>query len=102
MPVRLVRDDAELAARVAADRLEAGSADAADAWLALAERLADSVPERRRGRFEHTLAVVSLSRARSRGDFEALVERARGPSSPRRPGRSGSTSSPTKTCARSP
>jgi LuxR family maltose regulon positive regulatory protein len=76
LPADLVRSDAELAALVAASRLAAGRLEDADVHLALAERLAGSVPERRRRRFEVTLAVVTLTRARSRGDFEATVERA--------------------------
>jgi LuxR family transcriptional regulator, maltose regulon positive regulatory protein len=74
LPLDLVRSDAELTTLVAADRLAAGDVDEADALIASAERLAESVPEPRRRRFEVTLTVVKLIRARSRGDFEATVE----------------------------
>jgi LuxR family transcriptional regulator, maltose regulon positive regulatory protein len=77
LPVKLMRSDAELVALVAADRLAAGRLEAADGYLAEAECLAESVPKPRRRRFEVTLAVVKLTRARSRGDLEATVESAR-------------------------
>jgi LuxR family transcriptional regulator, maltose regulon positive regulatory protein len=77
VPAAVVRSDAELAALMAADRLAAGRLDDADAYIALAERLARSVPKQHRRRFEVTLAVVRLTRARTRGDFEATVKRAR-------------------------
>jgi LuxR family maltose regulon positive regulatory protein len=76
LPADLVSSDAELAALVAASRLTAGRVEDADVYLALAERLAPSVPEHRRRRYEVTLAVVKLTRARTRGDFEATVEQA--------------------------
>lgn len=74
LPLDWVRSDAELAGLAAADRLAVGDLEGADAYLALAERLADSVPEPRRRRFEVTLAVARLTRARSGGDFEAAAE----------------------------
>jgi LuxR family transcriptional regulator, maltose regulon positive regulatory protein len=74
LPLDLVSSDAELTTLVAADRLAAGDIDEADALIASAERLAGSVPESRRRRFEVTLTVVKLIRARSRGDFAATVE----------------------------
>jgi LuxR family maltose regulon positive regulatory protein len=77
MPLELARADAELAVLVAADHLAAGRLVDADAHLALAARLAASVPQQRRARFDVVLAVVSLIRARNRGDFEAAVEGAR-------------------------
>jgi LuxR family maltose regulon positive regulatory protein len=76
LPGEMVRSDAELAALFAADCLADGRLEDADAHLALAERLAESVQEPHRRRLDVTLAVVKLTRARSRGDFEATVDAA--------------------------
>jgi LuxR family maltose regulon positive regulatory protein len=73
LPPDMVRADAELATLLAADRLAAGTPAHADACLEQADQLAESVPVGHRRRFEVAHAVVKLSRARSRGDFEAAV-----------------------------
>jgi LuxR family transcriptional regulator, maltose regulon positive regulatory protein len=85
LPSELVRSDPELAAIFAADRLADGRLEHADSYIATAERLSESVPEPHRPRFDATLAVVKLTRARSRGDFDAAVEGAHGILSPSGP-----------------
>jgi LuxR family maltose regulon positive regulatory protein len=75
-PPDAVREDAALAALAAADHLASGRLDIADAYLALAERLAASAPEPLLPRFELMLAVVRLERARARRDLDAAVEAA--------------------------
>jgi LuxR family maltose regulon positive regulatory protein len=77
IPAHATAANPELSAVAAADRLAAGSLDLADAHLALAERLADSVSESRRPRFDVTLAVAKLERARTRGDTQTMIEIAR-------------------------
>jgi LuxR family maltose regulon positive regulatory protein len=67
-------DDAELAAVAAADELTQGSLEAAERYLALAERGAASVPEGRCGRLPVLLGVVQLLAARRRGDLPGVAE----------------------------
>jgi LuxR family maltose regulon positive regulatory protein len=76
-PSDVVAADAELLAVRAARRLAVGDWDGADDDLRLAERAGVDLPQRRRARFEVTLATVSLYRARLRGDLDAAVAAAR-------------------------
>jgi LuxR family maltose regulon positive regulatory protein len=61
--------DAELTALAAGDELVQGSLEAAERYLALAERGAASVPEGRCGRLPVLLGVIQLLAARRRGDL---------------------------------
>jgi LuxR family transcriptional regulator, maltose regulon positive regulatory protein len=72
-PPSFIVADAELAAVRAATRLGVGDWEEADADLRLAEQVAAALPQRRRPRFEVTLATVRLYRARLRGDLDAAV-----------------------------
>jgi LuxR family transcriptional regulator, maltose regulon positive regulatory protein len=76
-PAGTVPADAELAGVFAADQLTRGSLEEAAAYLDLAERMAATVPQHRRGRFERLLANRRLSLARRRGDVAAALETAR-------------------------
>ena len=75
--------DAELAAVAAADELAQGSLEAAERYLALAERGLEavfgsaSVPSGRRGQAQILLGVVRLLLAWYRGDLPAEAEQAR-------------------------
>jgi LuxR family maltose regulon positive regulatory protein len=68
--------DAELAALAAADELAAGSLEAAERCLGMAERGSASVPEDRRGQTLVLLGVVRLLLARQRGNLSAVTEEA--------------------------
>lgn len=72
-PERLERD-AELAAALACAALEVGESDAAEVHLAHAE--CAQLPEPRRRRCLHTLALAALGNARLEGDFQAALEAA--------------------------
>jgi len=67
--------DAELAALAAGDELAWGSLEAAEQYLALAERA--SMPAGRRGQYQVLLGIVRLSHARQRGNLPAAAEQAR-------------------------
>jgi len=67
--------DAELAAVAAGDELADGSLEAAERYLALAERA--SVPEGRAGQAQLLLGIVRLLLARQREDPPAVAEQAR-------------------------
>ena len=69
--------DAELAVVAAADELAQGSLDAAERYLALAERHSDSVPASRREYGRLLLGVVRLLLDRQRGNLPAVAEEAR-------------------------
>jgi LuxR family transcriptional regulator, maltose regulon positive regulatory protein len=69
--------DAELAALAAGDELARGSLEAAEQYLALAERASASVPDGRRGQWQVLLGIVRLSHARQRGNLPAVAEQAR-------------------------
>jgi len=69
--------DAELTALVAADELAAGSLEAAERYLALAERGPMPVPAGRSGQAQVLLGVVRLLAARQRGNLPAVAEQAR-------------------------
>ena len=66
--------DPQLALMLAADEQAQGSLDTAAAYVALALRHAELVPAERRRRFDVGLALVRLSLARRRGDFESVVD----------------------------
>jgi LuxR family transcriptional regulator, maltose regulon positive regulatory protein len=70
-------DDAELAAVAAADELALGSLEAAERYLALAERGSESVPDARRERAELLVGIVRLLAARQRGNLPEVAEQAR-------------------------
>ena len=67
----------EIAVVVANEQLAAGSLDQAMAYLTLAERQAETVPENRRHRFEMALLVTRLSLARRLGDFQSVADAAK-------------------------
>jgi LuxR family maltose regulon positive regulatory protein len=69
--------DAELAAVAAADELERGSLEAAERYLALAERESASVPEARRGQALMLRGVVRLHLDGRIGNLSAVLEEAR-------------------------
>ena len=75
-PAEASAADAELAALAAADELARGSLEAAERYLALAERGSASVPEGRRGQALVLLGMVRLLLARQRGDLPAVAEEA--------------------------
>jgi len=68
--------DAELAAVAAADELAGGSLEAAERYLAVAERGAASVPPGRRGQAQALLGVVRLLVVARSGNFLARAEQA--------------------------
>jgi LuxR family maltose regulon positive regulatory protein len=70
-------EDAELAVVFAGVRVLDGLLDDAASYIDLASRLADTVAEERRRRFEVLLAGATLMLARRRGDLDAAVEAAR-------------------------
>lgn len=76
LPPQIVSDDGELVNALAADHLAHGRHADADILLALADRLASSVAEPRRRRFDIALAVVKLMRSRNAGSIEATLEEA--------------------------
>jgi LuxR family maltose regulon positive regulatory protein len=75
-PSGMLAADAELAVLAAADRRAAGLLHEAERYLALAERMSGTVPERRRGRFQVGLVLVRLALARARNDLDAVGEQA--------------------------
>jgi LuxR family maltose regulon positive regulatory protein len=75
-PADTIMADAELAVFAASDRRTAGSLPEAERYLALAERLSGSVPERRRWHFQVSLVLVRLALARARNDLDAAAEEA--------------------------
>ena len=60
----------------AADELTQGSLEAAERYLDLAERRAESVPEARRGQTRLLIGVVSLLLAGQRGNLSGVAEQA--------------------------
>jgi LuxR family transcriptional regulator, maltose regulon positive regulatory protein len=72
-PVRVAAADPELAVVFAGVRLRDGAFDDADAYIAVADRNAEDVPENRRQLFGLHLASVRLALARQRGDLGAAV-----------------------------
>src|SRR6516164_3226132 len=69
--------DAELAAVATGDELARGSLEAAERYLALAERGMASVPDGRAGQAQLLLGIVRLLLARQRGNGPAVAEEAR-------------------------
>jgi LuxR family transcriptional regulator, maltose regulon positive regulatory protein len=69
--------DAELAALAAGDELAAGSLEAAERYLALAERASASVPTSRQGQARLLAGIVRLLHARQRGNLPVVAEEAR-------------------------
>jgi LuxR family maltose regulon positive regulatory protein len=76
-PADVVAADPELAVLAADDRRTAGSLHETERYLSLAVRMAASVPEDRRGRFEVALVLVRLLFARARNDLDAVAEEAK-------------------------
>jgi LuxR family maltose regulon positive regulatory protein len=72
----VIAGDAELAARVATDRLARGPVHEAERYLALAARALESVPADRLARARVILAVARMRLARQRGDLPAVAEEA--------------------------
>jgi LuxR family transcriptional regulator, maltose regulon positive regulatory protein len=73
-PVGASARNAELAVAYAATLIAEAAIEEIPSYLELAERLADTVPEERRMRFDLALAAVSLAFARRRGNFPAVLE----------------------------
>jgi LuxR family maltose regulon positive regulatory protein len=69
--------DAELGAVAAQDELEYGSLNAAEQYLALAEREVASVSDARRAQTQLLLGVVRLSVVRQHGDLSAVANEVR-------------------------
>ena len=74
-PAEAAAEDAELAIVLAAARMFAGRPDETEAYIEVAERLADTVPQDRRRRFDLRIASTKLWLARRSVD---LASRARG------------------------
>ena len=72
-PARVAVRDPELAVVFAGVRLREGSFDDADAFIAVAERNKEEVPEDRKQLFGLHLASVRLALARQRGDLGGAV-----------------------------
>jgi LuxR family transcriptional regulator, maltose regulon positive regulatory protein len=68
--------DAELAVLGALDELTQGSLEAAERYLALAERQSASVPTERQGQAELLLRIARLLHARQRGNLPAVAQEA--------------------------
>ena len=66
-------DDAELAVVFATARLLDGNREQCAAYVGVAERLIDTVPQERRQRFALVLGVLRLVLARWRGDVESVL-----------------------------
>jgi LuxR family transcriptional regulator, maltose regulon positive regulatory protein len=73
-PREAATDDAELAETFAGARLFEGRVEDAAAYIDLAERVATTVSDDRRSRFELRKATTRLSLARRRGDLPAALE----------------------------
>jgi LuxR family transcriptional regulator, maltose regulon positive regulatory protein len=76
-PVRAAAADAGLAAVAAADQLALGSPEAAEHYLALAERGPTSALIARRGQAQVLLGIARLLHARQCGNLPAVVEETR-------------------------
>jgi LuxR family maltose regulon positive regulatory protein len=73
-PPGTATSDPELAAVAAIDQLTMGSLDAAERYLAIADRAAPSLPVERRERLEVYVAAMRLSLARRRMDLDGVAE----------------------------
>jgi LuxR family maltose regulon positive regulatory protein len=76
-PENFAAGDAELARIMGDLELDRGSLDRASAYYAAAGRLAPTVPDHQRRRFDAALALPVLSVACRRGDFAGAAERSR-------------------------
>lgn len=74
LPAEAAAEDAELAIVLAAARMFAGRPDETDAYIAVAERLAETVAEERRRRFDLRVASTKLWLARRRVDLATALE----------------------------
>ena len=72
-PDDVAAGDAELAVVFATARLLDGNREKCAAYVGVAERLIDTVPQERRQRFDLVLAVLRLVLARWRGDVESVL-----------------------------
>jgi LuxR family maltose regulon positive regulatory protein len=77
-PPEAAAEDAELAIVLAGARLFEGRADETDAYIEVADRVAETVPEERRRRFDLRVASTKLWLARRRVDLPAALEAMRG------------------------
>jgi len=77
LPPQIAETDPELMIAGAAASFELGRAERGDDYLALAERASTSVPPHRRSDFALARSIVSLLRARVRGDYAAVRSAAR-------------------------
>ena len=75
-PSGMLAADPELAVLAAAEKRMAGSLHDAARHLELAARIAESVPEDRRGRFTIALATGRLALARARNDLRTVADEA--------------------------
>ena len=73
-PAEAAVEDAELAIVLAAVRLFAGRPDETEAYLEVAQRLAETVPQERRGRFALRVASTKLWLARRSVDLASALE----------------------------
>jgi len=73
-PAGIVSSDAELAALMAADKLDRGSLDEAEHHLRHATQTSESLRQERTGRHRVMLAVVGLSLGRQRGNLAAVID----------------------------
>ncbi|MET0729560.1 MAG: AAA family ATPase, partial [Solirubrobacterales bacterium] len=73
-PAEAAGEDAELAIVLAGARLFEGRADDTDAYIEVAERLADTVPQDRRRRFDLRVASTKLWLARRSVDLASALE----------------------------
>jgi LuxR family maltose regulon positive regulatory protein len=76
-PAEVRAADVELATMAAVDELTEGSLEAAERYLALAERASASVATTRRGQAQLLLRIAWLLHARQRANLAAVVEEAR-------------------------
>ena len=73
-PAEAAAEDVELAIVLAAARMFAGRRDETEAYIEVAERLADTVPQDRRRRFDLRVASTKLWLARRRVDLATALE----------------------------
>jgi LuxR family maltose regulon positive regulatory protein len=76
-PADRIEVDPELAVFVSGGKMKAGSFREAERGLRLAARMAASVPEDRRGRFEIHLTIARQKLALARNDLDGLADEAR-------------------------
>jgi LuxR family maltose regulon positive regulatory protein len=76
-PAETRNADTELAALAAVDELTQGSLEAAERYLALAERAMASVPDARHAQAQLLVGITRLLQASQRGNLPAVAEQAR-------------------------